>query len=194
MKLRAFSLIESVIVLGVVALVLGAIWAGASRVRELQRLNEAAAIITQAAYKRDLFPIQAYPTTNGSGINVTSTAINSGVLPANMRLINSNQEALAPIGISFRVSMSCYSNCPMYAVTMSGPAQTARQSRVSGAECNQIIRRVAGLSKDRDDFLYAQIAIAGNSSYQFLYPPFDGNSVNCPEGFDYVVFWFKPKI
>ncbi len=186
----AFSLIESAIILGILGLVIGGIWLAAAQVREQNRVTTVANAILFAAQSRGLYPRESYPTTPSTGVNVTQTSVRAGLLPG-AQLIASNQEALLPVGVSLRTALSCYSNCPVFNVTMNGPSIPSKQSRVSGAECKQIIRRFAGLAKNGTDMIYVQISVDGNSNHQFLYPPINGATVDCPDNFDYVVFWFR---
>lgn len=87
--LRAFSLIEATIVLGVVALVMGALWVAASKTQERLSINRTATAITQlAAGAQRLFKLSDYPTaayTGSSGYLVMSpTAVAAGLVPSDM--------------------------------------------------------------------------------------------------------------
>lgn len=195
---RGFNLVESAIILGIVGLVIGGIWIAAAQVTTAQKINETAAgIYILANNMRAALPQQAYPTTASTSIDVGNVARTGNLWPPGfIPHPTNNTFAVNPAGVVLGIHMSCYgtylsTNCPMIAVRMIGPAGTPR-SQLQGSECVQILRRFAALSRDRSDLIYAQISIPGNSSYQFLFPPIDGNTVDCPSNFDYVVFWFKP--
>jgi len=189
MTRRAFSLIEAVVVLAVVALVIGGIWGAASAIRSAQRINDlATAIIQVAKGAQQLFPYDTYPTATG-GISVTTTAFNAGLAPKDYTLTASAMRS--PYGATLTVGQSCYSVCPMLVVSIQGPASTTG-SKLTAAECTQVLRKFAGRMPNANEFLYAQITIPGNSSYAFLYPPINPALAVCPANVDYVNFWFKP--
>ena len=90
---RGFNLIESAIVLGVVGVVLGALWVTASAVMErwkVNRVSEALLQIDQEA--RKLFPPQLWPSAPGGSTSTTYTLIKIGAVPKDM-VLRSNEIA-----------------------------------------------------------------------------------------------------
>ena len=84
---RAFTLTELAIVLGIIGLILGAIWVAASKVYQSNRVDtavkEAAAI--SSSY-RSLYNTHGVDT--GDGTDITCTGVNSGFFPTDMLLPN----------------------------------------------------------------------------------------------------------
>jgi len=101
---RAFSLVEAAIVLAVVALVLGGIWAASMAVQRSQAVARAqGAIIAIATNMQGLygagsseFPIVDAAATGGR-ITVNSTIISAGLVPADM-VYNGTIQILNGIG------------------------------------------------------------------------------------------------
>lgn len=87
-KRRGFSLIEAAIVLGVVGLVIGGIWAAAATVNENMKVNAT----INAVYKivdgtNNMYKNMPLPT---SLVTITPTLIASGIIPADMIKDSSN--------------------------------------------------------------------------------------------------------
>jgi hypothetical protein len=70
-------------------------------------------------------------------------------------------------------------------------AGSPRYGAFTSSDCIQLIRRFAGLAKDRDDFLYAQRDVT-SGPILYLYPPIDPAQVTCPADTTNIHFWFKP--
>jgi hypothetical protein len=96
-KRKGFNLIEAAIVLGVVGLVIGGIWAAASAVIEKYRVNETSeGLVTSCNRLSRLFPKWSARPIGNDGVNVTHTAIAAGVFPKSW--IKGN-EIHTPVGI-----------------------------------------------------------------------------------------------
>ncbi len=189
---RGFSLIETAVVLGVIGLVVAGIWIASSSVSSSKRTNDTvAALLRISGGTRNLFRNSPeYPTVFGTLTNVVSTLYAVGVIPNDFDL-KSSTYVVSPEGITMGVALACYTPCPMLEVAVYGPT-AGLESKVSSAECVQIIRRFAGLAKDSNDLLFVQVAVPGNATYQMLSTPIDPAAVDCPSNFEYVVFWFTP--
>lgn len=191
-KLAAFSLIEAVIVLGVIALVVAGIWIAAAHVQQSRKVGAISETIMLAARNAQrIYSRQTYPSTINSYLDVTQSAVNSGVFVPGTRNM-AGPAARTPNGYNFNVTLDCYSICPMLAITLLGPGNTNAPNQISQAECIQIIRRVSNIFRSRDDFTYIQIRTPGNSSYQFIYPPVNLSTIDCPANFEALMFRFLP--
>ena len=82
-KNKGFNLIEAAIVLGVVGLVIGGIWAVASTVHENLKISEtSSALIQMVQNARRIYGYNNFPVANGTSTDVTSSAIFSNVIPS----------------------------------------------------------------------------------------------------------------
>lgn len=192
---RGFSLVEAAIILGVVGLVIGAIWAVAADVRNAEKINATAkGLLFTASEARRLFPLANYPTTNGVETTVTSALYNAGALPRDFTY-TSGSFATAPSGVKFRATLGCWgavgSNaCPALMLYSYSPSALAGSS-FSKADCIQLIGKFGTLAKDSSNLSYVAINNPGGQ-YQLLTPPFSTSAIDCPDDFTMVVFWFKP--
>lgn len=188
-----FSLVEAALVLGVIGLVIGGIWVAADSVRQNQRINETANDILQiSSAARKLLPYYSYPTTNPTNTDITQIALNAGITTNNFKILNAYNAENA-VGVVFSIRQACYSTCPMLSITLRGPGETSPYAgKLTPANCRQLVRRFAGLMRNNSDLISIQIQTFANSSYQILYPPIDGNAVDCPDNMSAINFWFKP--
>jgi hypothetical protein len=188
---RGFNLIEAAIVLGVIGLVIGGIWVAASDVSSKMRVNETAqGILKIVSAARPLLPFSSYPSTLGATINVTSTMSAARAIPASFQHLGG--VARTPMGTNITIEQSCWTTCPMLAISWRGPGDSWQPGRTSPAECIQLVRRLATIMRDNSNMYYIQIQVPGNSGYQMLYPPINPSIVDCPANYNVVNVWFRP--
>lgn len=193
---RGFSLVEAAIVLGVVGLVIGGIWVAASEIRYANKINNTAKnILLVAENARRVLPFSAYPSTLGVITSVTGLAGAAGIFPADFT--TPGGVAVSADNAQFFIGMACWNaayphpNCPMLQVVLYG-TQAAGSRGLTTAECLGLIRKVAGLLKQSSNLYYVQISSSSVSNYQMLYPPFSGDTVDCPANLSSISFWFHP--
>jgi prepilin-type N-terminal cleavage/methylation domain-containing protein len=185
---KGFNLIESAVVLGIIGLVIGGIWLAADSVIQSQRINNTAAGIIQLTNgARRLFSISDYPSSYGTTTYVISTAVAAGILPADFKY--SAGAGQSPMGGRVTMGLACWSTCPMLAIYVYGSASSGGMTR---AECIQLIRRFAGLSRDRSDLIMVNVIANGTTATTFSVP-INPQTVDCPSStttsFE---FYFRP--
>ncbi len=188
---RGFNLVEAAVVLGIIGLVIGGIWVAASSITQNMRINETAmGILTTINNSRKLFPLAAYPTSNGDSVQIGTTLNAANGYPPGFSAFGNH--AISPLGARIEAALACYADCPKLGVKFYGPGSVVYPSEVTAAECRQLVARFGSLIKDNSDFIYVQIQTLSNAVYQTLYPPFTFADVDCPADFSQVFFWFKP--
>lgn len=191
-KRCGFSLIESAIVLAVVAAVIGGIWVAAAQVAQYHRINEAAsAIIRIVAAARALYPPANYPNMSTTTY-VTASAYNAGIFPKNFTYNASPMNVLTSAGFPMNLGLGCWSICPMIQVVFYGAGSATYSSPLTTSDCILLIRRFATLARNTSEFLYIQESTPTNSAYQFYTAPINGGSVSCPDDLNTLSFWFRP--
>jgi type II secretory pathway pseudopilin PulG len=108
-----FTLTESAIVLGVLGIVLVAIWAAYSALNENNQANRTYAILTELSHNiRTMYanqpPVRA-PTDADAGRNINLTLINNGAFPRDLVVTNTGSEdtsfATTPWGVGIYVML-----------------------------------------------------------------------------------------
>jgi len=84
-KTRGFTLTEAAIVLGIVGLILGAIWVAAAAVYENMRTNRANEQILKVAQAvRSLYASSPTMNVGGENVDVTTALVSAGIFPTDM--------------------------------------------------------------------------------------------------------------
>lgn len=132
---RGFSLIEAAIVLGVVGLIIGGIWAAAASFWENKLMEDSATEILNIGTKLQALISRSDIASIGA-INITSTARDSGIFPASW--INSAGNIRNPFSqwtyISLIVQDGFYvGSPPLFQLEMAG---------IPYATCQQLLRKL----------------------------------------------------
>ena len=132
-KKKGFTLTEIAIVLGIMGMVLGAIWVAASNVYNNQRVNQGQSAVLQVLQAvRTLYAQQAIIAVG----NRTAELVQAGVIPTN--LIGPGNTMVTPWGGSMYIGGT--TDGQSVAITLNG---------MSTALCVGIVSGVAGASHDR---------------------------------------------
>ncbi|MDD3370605.1 MAG: type 4 pilus major pilin [Alphaproteobacteria bacterium] len=135
---KGFTLTEIAIVLGIMGLILGAIWTAASSVYQNQRSSHAQTAVLQIAQAvRNLY---AQSSTTGSGAaDMTSSLITAGVIPTDLI---KGSTAINPWAGGTTKVLTPNTN----------DSFTVEMTAVPRAACISILSTVAGVSRDQSLF------------------------------------------
>ncbi len=159
---RGFTLTEIAIVLGIMGLILGAIWAAAAAVYGSQRMNNASNQIAQIVQSVR----KVYSTANTispANVNITGDLILAGQVPTSM--LRSGNPAYTAGGNTFAVN---YLNGPFpngrtgISVTTDGNGFVISMSQVTRANCISLLTSVGGASRDGGLFMASAAPTAAN--------------------------------
>jgi len=149
---RGFTLTEIAIVLGIMGLILGAIWAAAAAVYGSQRMNNASnqvAQIVQSVRK-------VYSTANAIdpvSTNITGDLVLAGQVPtAMMRASPFTYAAAGDIATNYLVGPFPNGRTGIYS-TSDGNGFVISMSQVTKANCISILTSIGGASRDGGLFL-----------------------------------------
>jgi len=189
---RAFSLIEAAIVLGIIGLVIGGIWAATNEVRQRNKANRAAEnILFMVDKARRMYPPTEYPAACCTSGSITGNAVQAGVIPrdwvSGTTMITEYGRGTGNNGISL-------GNYTTYGQTMAIQIAGREGGYTTGmtqAECNALIGAFASRFKNGNNFIYLQI-VQNDAAHVFLYAPIAISTIACPADFLYLNFWFRP--
>jgi competence protein ComGC len=177
---KGFNLVEAAIVLGVVGLVIGGIWATASAVMENHKINTfASAVVNIVHASRQTFTIADYPATTGSDNNVTTALIKTGAIPAT--LANGN-DGRTPWGGMFGVSLGYFGQRRIHVVVYGN-----NNGGLNQAQCNALVSRMIALSGGNVDLDMIYVDSGFTQSR-----PFNPAAINCPANINNIQFEFLP--
>lgn len=189
---RAFSLIEAAIVLGVIGLVIGAVWAATDTVRQRNKANRVAQnILFMVSKARKIFPPSEYPAACCTGTNVTSTAISAGVVPKDWVAGSSMVTEYGRGGSQTGISLSHYTTYGQTMAIYIAGREGGYTTGMNQKDCQYLVAAFAAKFTNNSDFLYVQIVQTDNP-HVFLYPPIALSSIACPADFITLNFWFRP--
>ena len=155
---RGFTLTEMAIVLGVIGLILGAIWVAAASVYANLYVSEAS---TETIMIVQNFKALYGINRNGqasNGMDITALAINAGLIPSNMIQTGNTSYALGPWSNS---QVNVYSGSTWNAITVAF-------WNISQSTCNRLADSIAtGSAFPADGLVWEGV----NSTYRTL-PPF----------------------
>jgi type II secretory pathway pseudopilin PulG len=140
MRAAGFTLTEVAIVLGIMGLILGAIWTAASSVYSNQRVHQANTAIMQIAQGVRALYATASTTGYTSATNITPMLITAGALPSN--LVN-GQALTGPFP----------GGSAMVIATQDGNGFVISMSGVTQQNCIAILSSVGGQGRDSGLFL-----------------------------------------
>lgn len=138
-RLKGFTLTEIAIVLGIIGLILGAIWVAASAVFGNQRLAKANTEILQVVQGSRTLYNTASTTGESNGTSLTEALINAGFFPSDMV---SGTTGLTPWGGSTRLNI--YSQT----ASVTGDAILVEFSNLSTAACVGLLTGLTGAGRD----------------------------------------------
>ena len=135
-KNKGFTLTEIAIVLGIIGLILGAIWVAAASVYNNQRVAHAQTAVLQLAQAtRTLYTAQNVIDTAGSALDITTTLLNAGVTPSDLG-------AASPLTGPFPNGQTGVIG------TKDGNGFVIAMSGLSQANCVALLSAVAGQTRD----------------------------------------------
>lgn len=134
---------------------------------------------------------ETYPTTIGSGTNITSAALSAEIIPRGYSAYSSTI-ARSPSGILINVRTECFAaDCPRLTLNIYG--DTNSDSVFNSSDCYSFVRRFAGAMRDKGLVNVIQVkANDGSTNVYSSAPPFDFSTLSCPTDFDRVVIGFSP--
>ena len=191
LRRRAFSLVEAAVVLGVVGLVIGGLWAAASDVRQRLHLQHTAGSAISIVFAaRALLPFQTYPTTDNTWSSITAMLNAAGVLPRGYRCCN-GVYAAAPSGLYLNISQICYSafGCPTLGVSL-GYSYGSDEPTLSRAECEILLKSFAATAKDQITGIQFVNFSAGINVWLPTASLNSGSS--CPANVNLMYLYFRP--
>lgn len=194
---QGFSLIESMIILGIIALIIGGIWVAAtaitSKLRINQAINEVFGIVQGT---RNFFQITDYPSSLAY-IHVTDVLKNAGVLPSSFILHDAAAQLYqdSQTGLSLNVNLEYSNNYPYPFISLNIMVNGYLDGMLNSAECTQIVRRIGALTYQRNQLV--SLAFLAPSNYYLLSlnnlsAPIDTSQITCPSGQFYIQFGFSP--
>ncbi len=134
---KGFTLTEIAIVLGIMGLVLGAIWVAASGVYNNQRVNTAATTVMQTV--QGIRSLYATSSTTGVGqVNITTQLINAGALPSNI-VSGATTAGPFPGGFTAVASNGDAGGGNGFVISMSGATRAA---------CINLLTQIGGTGRD----------------------------------------------
>jgi len=180
----AFSLIEAAIVLGIIGLVLGAIWVASAQIRREQLNNTLTTAVLQIVQKiRTNYNIDQYPTSCCGSNNVTNFLYNTNAAPGfGLR----SSLLLSPDGTTISVLLQ-YTTTPRINMII------YRTGGFTPQACTNFVGKLGRLAKDRLNISYVQINSSGPA--QILWPPYNATSlatIKCGDDLTYLQLWFEP--
>jgi len=139
MQKKGFTLTEIAIVLGIMGLVLGAIWVAAAGVYNNQRINQANTAVMQVLQGvRTLYGQQA--SIPGGAADLSQNMVNAGVIPTNL---------IRPGAVAQPFMLTPWGQ-PMYVGTnANGDAITIVLTGMTTALCVGVVSQIFGPSHDR---------------------------------------------
>jgi len=188
-----FSLTELSVVLVIIGLVIGGIWAASRAVREQQKANETIAHIVTAAEKvRALYSGQEWNVPFNSNDPFTNAQIiamglvppdwikgNAMVSPYGANVSWSNQLVRGNWGSGMGESIG---------ITIAG-REGGYTSGATQQDCNRLIRASAARMRENKFFIKVQVAQNDAPHQQYL-APIDPSTISCPADFNSIFFWF----
>ncbi|MDP9195893.1 MAG: prepilin-type N-terminal cleavage/methylation domain-containing protein [Pseudomonadota bacterium] len=142
---RGFSLVELAVVIGIIAIIIGGIWLGYSRLNEARKDNQMVEELTQLVEKiRSLYSARA--TTAG----MTNTyLVTAGAVPTSMRT-NNNANLQDPWGNAVDVTPS---------------AADTFQIQYRFLQRDSCIKFITAMLGGRDDMRLRRITVNGNNAF-----------------------------
>lgn len=176
----AFSLVESAIVLGVVGLVLGAVWVTATNIMETWRVNRAAeeVLIIARNVQGFLGKATADAIANGTQVSIENAALNAGLIPADLI---KNGSIVDPWGrdVSLGLSGGAW-----------GGIISIRFASLNKAACIQVVNRVVNGRTNAETKALGLDNVSFNSAnYKYTFP-LALSSIPCTEPTPRVEFQF----
>ena len=144
---KGFTLTEIAIVLGIIGLILGAIWVAAAGVYNNQRINNANTAVMQITQGIRALYATSNSTGYGAATDITSAMIDANAVPSNMV---SGATLIGPFP-GGRTGIIATSDGNGFVVAMSG---------VTEANCIALLTAVGGTSRDPGLFTASAVANA----------------------------------
>jgi len=186
-----FNLVEAAIVLGVIGLVVGGIWAATSATRNNSNVTR---IYGDLAFIQSrmaaIYPLSDYPTTGFT--NVTASAFNFGVFPEGYTLVSGGGAAVSPSGARIVTQLSCNAGvCPSINVliqmdTYCGASGVcpAVKSTFTAADCTNLLARFGDGAGSL--MMRAHVLKNGGINSITLTPPYTLANVACTKADGYM--------
>jgi len=193
-KNNAFSLIEAAIVLAIISLVIGGIWAAAASVKSNYRVKEAVelALLLQVKGQQKLTAAD-YPQYSNGFWALLPVLRGAGIVPADYVYDAAAGSVTTPGGIVVNAFGVCYGSpgttqCPMMNILITG--QESGRGAFTARECIRALRLMAALLKSNQSFLYVDVYPLSGAKTTYT-PPLNGSTMTCPAGLSNIQIYFK---